>query len=557
MRRFTALYRALDRTTRTSEKVAALEAYFREAPPEDAAWALAALTGRRGRRPVSTADLRVWVAEVAGLPLWLVEESYDAVGDLAETLALLLPEPEPDRVPPPLHQVMEAWILPLREMPPEARRTRLLHAWRHLALEERFLFHKLLTGGFRVGVGTRLVTRALASVAGIPPATLAHRLAGRWEPHGETFRRIVDPEADLPDPGRPYPFMLAHPLEEGPEGEGLSPPANWLVEWKWDGIRAQLLHREGEVLLWSRGEEVMTPTFPEVAEAGAALPPGTVLDGELLPWKEGRPLAFGDLQRRLGRKRPGRKILEEVPVAFLAYDLLEREGEDLRGLPLGERRTRLEALWRKTGAEEISGAWAAPEGGDPFPILRISGRPLLLLPPLAPRDWAQAGAWREEARSRGVEGLMIKDRDGAYQGGRPRGGWWKWKVTPHTLDVVLLYAKKGHGRRAGIFTDFTFGVRSDEGFVPVASAYSGLTDAEFREVDKWIRRHITERYGPVRGVEPGLVFEIAFEGIRTSRRHRAGVALRFPRMKRWRRDLSPEDADSLDTVRALLREHTP
>ncbi len=557
MRRFTALFRALDRTTRTSAKVTALEGYFREAPPEDAAWALAALTGRRGRRPVSTADLRGWVAEAADLPLWLVEESYDAVGDLAETLALLLPERTSDRAPPPLHQVMEAWILPLRAMPPESRRAHLQEAWSHLDLDERFLFHKLLTGGFRVGVGARLVTRALSTVAGIPPSTLAHRLAGRWDPDAETYRRIITPGADLPDPGRPYPFMLAHPLEEGPEAEGLSSPSAWLVEWKWDGIRAQLLHRGGEVLLWSRGEDVITPSFPEVAEGGSALPSGTVLDGELLPWREGRPLPFGELQRRLGRTRPGRKILEEVPVVFLAYDLLEREGEDLRGLPLGERRTLLEDLWREAGAQAVPGPRAAPGARGPAPTLRISGSPLLLLPPLNPRDWGEAGAWREEARDRGVEGLMLKNREGRYEGGRPRGGWWKWKVTPHTLDVVLLYAKKGHGRRAGIFTDFTFGVRAEEGFVPVASAYSGLTDAEFREVDRWIRRHITERFGPVRGVEPGLVFEIAFEGIRASRRHRSGVALRFPRMKRWRRDLSPKDADSLDTVRALLREASP
>lgn len=554
MRRFTALFRALDRTTRTTAKVEALRTYFAEAPPEDAAWALAVLTGRRGRRPVSTTDLRAWVAAFSGHDPWMVEECYDVVGDLAETLALLLPDPDPGAVPPPppLHEVMDRWVLPLRELPADEQQARLAQAWRVLELDERFLFHKLLTGGFRVGVGRSLVTRGLAAATGMDPAILAHRLTGRWNPDADTYRRLTSPDAALPDPGRPYPFMLAHPLEADPEAAGLGDPAAWLVEWKWDGIRAQLLHRDGEVLLWSRGEEVITPAFPEVAEAGGALPAGTVLDGELLAWKGSAPLPFSALQRRLGRKRPGTRLLAEVPGAFLAYDLLEAEGTDLRDLPLRIRRERLATLLAELGASPIPVSGPGP-GPGPMPILRLGEHPLLLAPPLEIRDWAEASRYREDARARGVEGLMIKAAEAPYVGGRPRGAWWKWKVEPWTLDVVLLYARKGHGRRAGVFTDFTFGVRDGAGgFVPVTSAYTGLTDAEFREVDRWIRRHVLERFGPVRSVEPALVFEIAFEGIRASTRHKSGVALRFPRMKRWRKDLTPGDADSLETVQALL-----
>jgi DNA ligase-1 len=540
MKRFTALFQALDQTTRTGRKVEALSQYFREAPPEDAVWALALLTGRRGRRPVSTTDLRRWVADAAALPLWLVEESYDAVGDLAETLALLLPDTacqpgQPERDPPPLHAVMEDWVLPLRGLDPAEQEVRLHHAWGQLTKDERFLFHKLITGGFRVGVGEGLVIRGLAEASGVAAPVLAHRLAGQWEPTPETFARVTDPSSSAPDPGRPYPFMLAHPIQEPVDDASLGAVDAWVFEWKWDGVRAQLLHRDGEVLLWSRGQEVFTETFPEVVAAGRVLPDGTVLDGEIVPWNHemAQPLGFSDLQRRLGRKSPSARIQKEVPVRFLAYDLLEAGGHDLRALPLQARRAQLEALLGQSAPD------AKPAILTPSPRVHPSG-------------WGEALALRDTGRERGVEGLMLKAADSAYEGGRPRGRWWKWKVDPLTIDAVLLYAKKGHGRRASRFTDYTFGVWEGETLVPIASAYSGLTDQEFGTIDRWIRSHVTERFGPVRAVEPQLVFELAFEGIRASSRHRAGLALRFPRMVRWRQDKEPADADTLETLKAIL-----
>ncbi len=554
MRRFTRLFIELDRTTRTGEKVEALRRYFAEAPDADAAWALAVLTGRKVRRAVSTTRLREWVAEASGYPLWLVEESYDAVGDLAETLALLLPDrPADDRggapEPPPLHRVMEEWIVPLPGLDDAGKRPVVEEAWRRLGETGRFIFHKLLTGGFRVGVGNRLVIRALAEERGMEPAVVAHRLTGRWEPTPEWFQALTSAEALLPDPGRPYPFFLAHPLE-GP-ASALGAPRDWLAEWKWDGIRAQLLHRDGERLLWSRGEEVITPAFPEIAEAAAALPSGTVLDGELLAWREGGALPFAELQRRLGRKRVGPKLRREVPVLFLAYDLLEEEGRDLRALPQAARRSRLEGRFRELGGSP--GKTGTPPL-DAIRVPRVPGLPLGLSPLVSLPDWEAAARARDGARGLGVEGLMLKARDAAYGVGRTRGAWWKWKVDPLRLDGVLLYAQKGHGRRASLYTDYTFGVWDGEDLVPIGKAYSGLTDAEIRKVDRWIRNNITDRFGPVRAVEPGLVFELAFDGIRSSSRHRSGVALRFPRMARWRQDKTPAEADTLEAARRLIRE---
>ena len=529
MKAFARLYADLDETTATSEKVAALVRYFGDAPAADAAWAVHFLSGRRPKRLIRSGDLRAWVTEAAAIPEWLFDESYHAVGDLAETIALLLPESaDPDADSGPLRVWVEERLLRLRELEPPAQRAALLAAWSELGGRERYVWNKLITGAFRVGASQRLVVRALAEVSGVPDEVIAHRLMGAWEPDADFFRRLVATDTEDADRSRPYPFALAYPLEL--EADALGAVDEWQAEWKWDGIRAQLVRRAGSVWLWSRGEDLLTGRFPEVELAGGILPDGSVLDGELLPWLDGAPLPFAQLQRRIGRKTLSRKILAEVPVVLLAYDLLEDAGADVRAQPLVERRARLEAL-----------VGALPGGA----AIRMS-------PIVDARDWAALVDARQAARERNAEGLMLKRRNSVYGVGRRRGDWWKWKVDPYSVDAVLIYAQLGSGRRAGLFTDYTFGIWDDGKLVPFAKAYSGLTDAEIAAVDAFVRQNTVERFGPVRVVKPDLVFELAFEGIQRSSRHRSGIAVRFPRIARWRTDKRAEDADSLDTVRALL-----
>jgi DNA ligase 1 len=526
VRRFAALYAELDETTRTSERVDALAEYFAEADAADAAWAAHFLAGDRPKRLIGPRKLATWAMEVAGIPDWLFAECYESVGDLAETISLLLPPgPGSDL---PLHRWVEERLLPLRGEPEAVQRRAVREAWGELDGRQIFLWNKLITGSFRVGVSRGLVVRALARVAGVDEATVAHRMMGGGEPSARAFRALLAGDTRDADPARPYPFFLAHPLEGGLEA--LGDPAEWLAEWKWDGIRAQLVRRAGRCWLWSRGEELITERFPEIAQASALLPDGTVVDGEVLPWRDGAPLPFAQLQRRIGKRAPGRRLLDEVPAVLLAYDLLEVEGKDARERPLAWRRERLEALVRGT-----------PSAGR-----------LLLSPTVQAGEWEDVRAAHAAARSMAAEGLMLKRRSGEYGVGRRRGGWWKWKLAPHTVDAVLIQAQRGHGRRAALYTDYTFGVWKGGELVPFAKAYTGLSDEEILRVDAFVRRSTLERFGPVRAVRPELVFEVAFEGIQRSPRHRSGVAVRFPRIVRWRADKRPEEADSLESVLALL-----
>jgi DNA ligase-1 len=527
MQRFTQLYVDLDRTNRTAEKVAVLVDYFRAAPPEDAAWALYFLMGNKPPRAVNTRLLREWMAEFTGLAPWLIDECYDAVGDLGETLALLIP-PAHESFDQPLAAFVRERVLGLRAMTPEAQRAMLFQSWRELSQPQALVWHKLITGQFRVGVARTLVVRALAEVAGVEAPTMSHRVMGDWTPSAATFVQLISPEMALSGPGQPYPFQLAHPLEGTPEE--LGPVEDWQLEWKWDGIRAQLIRRAGEMLVWSRGEELVTDRFPELHDIGRVVADGTVLDGEVLAWREEQVLPFAVLQRRIGRKRLSGNILTEAPVVFLAYDVLEHAGRDIRALPQHERRALLEQIYHSVGNDTR---------------LRLS--------PLVEVDsWDEVRERYAAARERNVEGLMLKRKAAPYGVGRVRNDWWKWKVQPYTIDAVLIYAQKGNGRRASLFSDYTFGVWHDGQLVPMAKAYSGLTDVEIKEVDAFVRRHTTERFGPVRVVEPKLVFELHFEGIAASTRHKAGISVRFPRMGRWRRDKQPEDADTLETLRRML-----
>jgi len=493
MRAFSELYEELDTTTSTNLKVAAMVRYFNSASPADAAWAAYILSGHRLKRFIGYAVLRRWLVEASALPEWLVEESSATVGDLAETIALLMESNlaaaavTPDL---PLAAWIEDRLLPLREVDEAQQRTAIVEWWRTLPYRECFILNKFLTGELRVGVSELLVTRALSEVLSLDRADVTRRLMGEWRPSAQFWEGLRSTEPPTSDPAAPYPFFLASPLEEAPET--LGPVAEWLAEWKWDGIRSQLIRREGKCFIWSRGEDLVTERFPEIVAAAARLPDGVVLDGELVAWRDGRIRPFAELQQRIGRKKLGAAILERVPVRFLAYDLLEQSHTDVRSLPLRERRDRLEALL-----------------GNAADALGISS-------PVPAESWEALTTLRAESRSRAVEGLMLKSLDSPYGIGRQRGAWWKWKIEPFSFDGVMLYAQPGHGRRSNLYTDYTFGVWSEGELVPVAKAYSGLSNAEIAELDRWIRAHTTEKFGPVRQVERTQVFELAYEGIAAS-----------------------------------------
>ncbi|MDB5805917.1 MAG: lig2 [Betaproteobacteria bacterium] len=540
---------ALDATTSSNAKLAAMVAYFQAAPPEDAAWAAYFLAGGKPRQLVPSKVMRDFAQRSAQIPEWLFDESYQAVGDLAETIALLSPQPAGANAGG-LALWMEQKLLPLRGLPPEDLLTRLDTSWRELDTPGRFICAKLMTGAFRVGVSKLLVTRALATVAGIDAKRIAERMVGytdlRARPDAAGFAALVAPESaggQARDGAQPYPFFLAHSLQSPVEDfeAQIGPVSNWMVEWKWDGIRAQIVRRGGSAWVWSRGEELVTERFPELAQLGARLPEGTVLDGEIVVWQDDRVQPFAKLQQRIGRKTLPAKLLADTPVVLLAYDLLEWQGTDLRQRPQAERRALLEKFFAGFGAD--------------YP-----GAALQLSPLLEADDWQHLAVQREASRSLGVEGMMLKHRQAHYGVGRTKdvGTWWKWKIDPHSIDAVLIYAQQGHGRRAGLYTDYTFAVwdappqAPERKLVPFAKAYSGLTDEEMGKVDAIIRRTTTEKFGPVRSVTPSMVFELGFEGIAKSPRHKSGIAVRFPRMLRWRHDKKVEEADTLETLSALL-----
>ncbi len=539
MREFARLYTELDETTATNRKLEALQNYFGSAAPENAAWAVYFLAGGKPRQAVPSKLLRQFAIEYAQLDEWLFDESYNAVGDLAETIAHILPPPT-KRSDVGLAEWMQERIGPLRGADPAAIRSALFGFWDELDWRERFLLVKLIGGGFRVGVSKLLVTRALSALSSIDSKLIAQRLMG-WtdgsvRPTAAGFLQLIAEQSDDEHKlrgGQPYPFFLAHQLQGEPAA--LGELTDWQVEWKYDGIRAQLVRRGGQNYLWSRGEDLITERFPELA--ALPLPEGTVVDGEVLIWTDtDTPAPFADLQKRIGRKTISAKMLGELPAVLVCYDLLEEEGVDLRTLPQHERRVLLEALVKTTARAQ----------------LKIS-------PLIHAASWQALEAIRTESRARGVEGMMVKAMSAQYGVGRTKnvGTWWKWKVEPYSIDAVLIYAQAGHGRRASLYTDYTFAVwDADEAgerkLVPFAKAYSGLTDAEIAVVDNAIRKTTIEKFGPVRSVKPTMVFEIGFEGIQLSTRHKAGIAVRFPRILRKREDKTIDDADTLDTLKGLL-----
>ncbi|MBX9666003.1 MAG: ATP-dependent DNA ligase [Candidatus Obscuribacterales bacterium] len=537
MKRFAALFLALDETNKTGEKTLLMSEYFKAIEPADAAWAVYFLTGRKLRQLVPRARLSEWALELAGISPWMFQECYDTVGDLAETLALLLP-PNTETLGGSLAEWVEQRLLPLRTKSESDQKRGLIACWMGLSDQERFVVNKIITGGLRLGVSQQLVVKALSEVSGLTEADITHRLMGEWEPTESFYLSLINEDTQDTMASKPYPFFLSYPLEAHPES--LGDINEWYSEWKWDGIRAQVIRREDQTFIWSRGEELVTDRFPEISAAALLLPNGTVLDGEILAWRDSEVLPFQDLQKRIGRKVVGKKVLSDAPVIVMCFDLLELDGVDLRQAPLEERRSKLLQLLTPGALDEHASCRAQLS-----PVLRVS--------PLAQSEsWELLEQMRSQSRLLKVEGLMLKRASSKYGVGRRKGDWWKWKIEPYSVDAVLIYAQKGSGKRASLYTDYTFGVWMGEQLVPVAKAYSGLTDDEIKQVDAFIRQNTLEKFGPVRTVKPGLVFEIAFEGIQPSPRHKSGVAVRFPRILRWRTDKNIQDADTLDNLKKLL-----
>ena len=535
MKNFANLFARLDETNKTNEKVKFLQNYFEEVSDADKINTLALFTGRRPKRQISSTLLRNWAVELAEIPEWLFEESYQVVGDLAETMALLLPPGNSTQ-----HKNLSEWMQEIRglaKFDEEQKKEFVVNAWNELDSSERFVFNKLLTGGFRIGVSQSLLIKAISNLSGIEATTLTHRIMGNWNPETFDFAELIAQEDGSTDSSRPYPFFLAYSIDE--EKLGLQTesedilfqnPEEWQAEWKWDGIRAQLIKRNDELFIWSRGEELVTDKFPELHNFLKSLPNGTVIDGEIVTWRDGKPMSFNTLQTRIGRKNLTKKILADNPVSVIAYDCLEINGKDIRSESLIERRQVLES----------------------FILNNKSASNFYLSKIIEFENWKHLGEIRAGSRDELAEGIMLKRKSSTYQVGRRRGDWWKWKVDPMTVDGVLIYAQKGHGRRADLYTDYTFAVWDGDKLVPFAKAYSGLTDKEIAQVDYFIKRNTLERFGPVRTVKPELVFELGFEGISESTRHKSGIALRFPRILRWRKDKPKEEADTIETLRAML-----
>jgi DNA ligase 1 len=524
MKYFTALFTELDQTTKTLGKIKALITYFEKASDQDKLWAIALLSHRRPKRTVNASYLAQWANELSGLPEWLFYESYTVVGDLAETITLVLPsEFEASDFS------LTYWIDFIRALEPleiAEKKEKITWAWKRLDETGRFVFNKLITGGFRIGVSQQLMVKALARHAGVKESTVAHRLMGNWSPEFNTFRELLY-ATEGTDLSRPYPFYLAYALED--EVHTLGEPVEWIAERKWDGIRGQVIVRQRQLFVWSRGEELVTDKYPEYKVMLELLPDGTAIDGEILPFKGNLPMSFNFLQTRIGRKNLSPKLLKDVPVAFVAYDVLEWQGEDIRHWRFEDRRRRLEEIC----------------SNHDNTTLRLS-------PEVKFDTWQQLAEERARSRAYLSEGIMLKRKDSIYRNGRRRGDWWKWKIDPFTVDAVMIYAMRGHGRRANLYTDYTFAVWDGDQLVPFTKAYSGLTDDEIKQIDRWVKQNTLERFGPVRSVTPELVFEIAFEGINKSSRHKSGIALRFPRMARWRKDKTAKEANTLSDLNALL-----
>ena len=525
---FAELVTQLGTSTKTNDKLQSLVDYFAIAPDADKVWVIAIFSGRRPRRAVNSRLMREWCTEIINIPDWLFDESYHTVGDLSETLALLLPDTKNEsQINESLAYYLEKFIA-IEKEDENIKKHFIVNSWNEMNRDERFVFNKLITGSFRIGVSQKTIVNALAKIVDLSASVIAHRISGNWDPVTTSFNELLSESVSISDFSKPYPFYLAYAIDD--DVETLGETNLWQAEWKWDGIRGQIIKRNNELFVWSRGEELMTDKFPEYFILKDLLPDGVVIDGEIIPAKNGKPLPFSVLQTRIGRKNIGKKQLQEAPISFFVYDILEYNYEDWREKPLTERRKKLEEI-----------------------IVPIKNNAIQISEIIQFTSWNELAEVRKNSRNMNSEGIMLKKKDSVYKVGRKRGDWWKWKIDPLTIDCVMVYAQKGSGRRSNLYTDYTFAVKDGDQLVTFTKAYSGLTDKEFAQVDYFVKRNSIEKFGPVRTVKPELVFEIAFEGIAASNRHKSGVALRFPRMNRWRKDKTVDEINTMDDLKKMLR----
>ena len=560
-RSFGNLINNLEQCNSTKKKINLISVFIKDIDPRDGSWILLLLMSTRQKRVITGRRLKDILQASFRMPSWLIDDCFAQVGDSAETISLLWPqlkseltdaniecsevynklfnEPKESK---PLHWWMETLLPAIKDATETTQNRLILKLWSDIADQDHYLTNKLITGGFRNGVSKGLVVKSIAQAYELDESTVLERLMKPIEINNIWFQELTHPVSiNRTDRGAiPYPFYLASPVEIEKIKE--TPPADWRLEYKWDGIRGQLIKRDTGAYLWSRGEELVNHVFPEIIEMAENLPDGTVLDGEILCWQKDvrKPMAFASLQRRLGRKTVNKKLLKECPTVFLAYDILEHKSIDIRAYNLRDRLKLLESVQLNYN----------------HPCLVIDNEKEFA-------EWEELIQLRDRARLEGAEGLMIKKISSHYLSGRKRGYWWKYKHDPMTLDAVLIYAQAGTGKRANLFTDYTFALWDDSNkyskdrkLVTFAKAYSGLNNSELMELDKWIRTHTIERYGPTRVVEQKQIFEIAFEGVMESKRHKCGLAVRFPRIHRWRIDKPVMEADCIEQAQALLKQNT-
>ena len=526
MKAFSLMYRRLESTTSTLKRTAIIADFFRQASDKDKLWTIALFTHKRPRRTITTSYLRLWAAELANIPNWLFEDTYHIVGDLAETIAKI--------IPPPTYtsdNSLSYWVemlIALKDKEEADKKEAILEAWKILDTDSRFLFNKLITGGFRIGVAQRTIVKALSAVLDQEENVIAHKLMGNWSPLAISYEELLLSDDPTADSSKPYPFYLASPLDSPLDKLGSA--GEWYAEYKWDGMRGQLIKRDKNVFLWSRGEELIIDQFPEFITL-RNVESDFVIDGEILVFRDNQIKGFDHIQKRIGRKKVSKKILESHPAIMMAYDIMELNNNDIRELSQANRRIKLESLI---------------DQNDFSNLIKIS-------PLISFNDWSALGQIRNLAREKNAEGLMLKSKLGPYKTGRKRGDWYKWKVDPMTFDGVLLYAQRGHGRRANLYSDFTFAVKDGDNLVPITKSYIGLTDNELTQISQFVRKNTIERFGPVSSVTPKLVFEVGFEGISKSNRRKVGISLRSPRILRWRHDKSVNEIDSLSDILRFLK----